>query len=185
MDDGVYNPLLLGTGAPFSQVPRHRLVDLNQASLFINNVELMLINQLVVSSAELPDGLVMLVHEGDVSMAMAVASVVVALEAEEDILALPTASLEVGGPDAIDCITGPDQVSVVTEDVRACLAGTMLLRWRIGVAREGSDKQIARLNGIRGGDGDVEPRRSQVRPGAVLPVRSRGLPKAGCRSQMR
>lgn len=61
-------------------------------------MELVLVYKLVVACAELSDGLVVLVKDGNVAMAMTVACIVVALEAEEDILTLPAGRLEVGCP---------------------------------------------------------------------------------------
>jgi hypothetical protein len=43
---------------PSLQIPGHRLIDLEQRSLLIDEMELMLIHELMVTSAELPNGLI-------------------------------------------------------------------------------------------------------------------------------
>lgn len=170
MNDGIYNPLLLWTGTPFLKISRHRLIDLDKPSLLIDDMELVLVHQLVIPSTQLTDRLIMLVHNGDVPVAMAVPSVVVTLKTEENVLSLPASSLEVGGPDAVQTIARPNKVAVVSEDVRTCLTWTMLFSRRVWVASKGSHKEISRFDLVRGRDGDVETRRCQVRTGAKLPV---------------
>ena len=82
LNNSVHNPLLLWICAPSGEIPRDWLVYLNQASFFIDNMELVLVNELVVSSTKLTDGLIMLVHESDVAMAMAIVGIVIAFKAE-------------------------------------------------------------------------------------------------------
>lgn len=85
----------------------------------------------MISSTKLPDSLVILVHKRDVSMSMAIAGIVVPLEAEDDIFALPSTGLEVGSPDTVDTVSGPDEVTVIAEDVGTGLARPVLLRGRV------------------------------------------------------
>lgn len=54
------------------------------------------VHQLVVPSAELTNRVIVLIHESNMSMTMAVARVVIAFEAKKDVLAVDAASLEVG-----------------------------------------------------------------------------------------
>jgi hypothetical protein len=131
LEDGIDNPLLICTRTPRCEIPRNRLVDLDKSSLLIHDLELMLVNQFVVSRAELTGGLVVLVQEGNVSVAMTIAGVVVALEAEEDFLALPSTSLEVGRPDRVAAVARLHKIAVVPEDVRTSLARAVLFRWSI------------------------------------------------------
>lgn len=170
MDDGVDDPLLLGAAAVGGQVARDGLVDLDEACFFVDDVELVLVDQLVVAGAQLADGLVVLVHDGDVAVAVAVAGIVVALEAEEDVLALPAGRLEVGRPDAVDAVAGPDQIAVIAEDVGASLARTVLLGWSIGVSGKRGDKKVPLFDVLGGWDRDVETGRRKVGAGAELPV---------------
>ena len=135
-------------------------------------MEFVLVNQLVVSGAQLTDGLVVLVHDGDVAVAVAITSVVVTLKAEQDVLALPAGSLEVGGPDAVDAVAGPDQVPVITEDVRAGLARAMLLAGRVGEPGERGHKEVPLSDVLGGRDADVQPGWRKVSTGAELPVGS-------------
>ena len=179
LDDGVDNPLLLWLGAPRSQVPDNGLIDLDQPCLLPDDVELVLVDQLVVPGPELPDRLVVLVQEGDVAVPVAVPGVVVALEAEQHVLPSPARRLEVGGPDAVDGVTRPDQVAVVAEDVGAGLAGAVLLGGGVREAGEGRDEEVAVLDVRGGGDGDVEARGREVASGAELPVREGGAEQQG------
>jgi hypothetical protein len=133
LKDCVDNPLLLGASTPSAQIPRHRLVDFNQACLLVDNGKLVLVNQLVVARTKLADGLVMLIKERDVTMAVSVASVVVAFEAVEHVFALPTAGLKVGSPDAVDAVARPHEVAVIAEDVWPRLMKTMLLSGGVGI----------------------------------------------------
>ena len=126
MEDGIDDPLLICAGTPFRQIPWNGLVDLDKPGLLIHDLELMLINQFVISCSELANGLVVLVQEGYVSVAMSIASVVIAFEAKEDVLTLPPTSLEVGRPDRVDAVARPHEIAVVLEDVRTSLARAVL-----------------------------------------------------------
>ena len=172
LDDGVDNPLLLRAASPSGQVAGNGLIDLDEASFFVDDVKLMLVDQLVVPSAQFADGLVVLVHDSDVAMAVAVAGIVVTFKAEQDVLALPASSLEVGRPDAVDAVARPDQVAVVTEDVGAGLARAVLLGGGVGVPGKGSHKEVPLFDILGRRDGDVQPGRRKVGPGAKLPVGS-------------
>lgn len=181
LNNRIHNPLLLRLRAPRRQIPRNRLIYLNQPRLLINNMKFMLINKLVVARAQLPYRLVMLVQKRDMPMPVAVPGVMVPLEAEQHIPAAPARRLEVGRPDAVDGVPAPNELAVVAEDVRPRLARAVLLRRRVREAREGRDEEVALLD-VRGRrDGDVEARRGEVRAGAVLPVRGReGGEERGC-----
>jgi hypothetical protein len=170
LDDGVDDPLLLGAAAPGGQVARDGLVDLDEACFFVDDVELVLVDQLVVAGAQLADGLVVLVHDGDVAVAVAVAGVVVALEAEQDVFAFPASRLEVGRPDAVDAVAGPDQVAVVAENVGTGLARTVLLRGSVRESGERGHEKVPVLDILGGRNADVQPGRRKVRPGTILPV---------------
>jgi hypothetical protein len=71
-------------------------------------MELMLVSELMVSSTQLTNSLVVLIHDSGVTMSMTISSIVVTLETEEHILALPLCSLEVGCPDGIYAVARPD-----------------------------------------------------------------------------
>src|SRR5271170_6833811 len=76
LEYGIDNPLLLGTTPELTQVPRHRLVHLKKASLLVGDTELMLVRDLVVSSPEFVDGVVMLIQDSDVAVAVTISGVV-------------------------------------------------------------------------------------------------------------
>src|SRR5690606_27438905 len=103
-------------------------IDLNQAGLLVNDMKLVFINQFVTASPQLPYGLVVLIHQSDMPMPMAIARIMVTFETEEDILATPACGLKVCSPDAINSIAGPNQVAIITKDVWPCLPRAMLLR---------------------------------------------------------
>ena len=170
LDDGVDDPLLLRAASPSAQVAGNGLVDLDQAGFFVDDVELVLVDQLVVASAQFADRLVVLVHDGDVAVAVAVAGVVVAFKAEQDVLALPASGLEIGRPDAVDAVAGPDQVAVVAEDVGAGLARAVLLGGGVGVSGKRSHKEVSLFDILGRRDRDVQPGRRKVGPGAELPI---------------
>jgi hypothetical protein len=69
LNNGIDDPLLVSTCSPSSQISGDWLINLNQPSLFVDNVELMFVNKLMVARPELSDSLVMLVHKRDVTMA--------------------------------------------------------------------------------------------------------------------
>jgi hypothetical protein len=127
LEDGIDNPLLIWTGTPLSEISGHRLVYLDETRLLIDNLELVLVNQFMVSSPELANSLIVLIQESHMSMAMPVSSIVIAFKAEENIFAFPSSGLEVGGPDGIDAVARPYKVAIVFEDIRARLARTVLL----------------------------------------------------------
>lgn len=167
LENGINDPLLLRTGTPLGKILGHGLVDLDEGGLFVDDMELMLVGQLVVSSTQLTDSFIVLIHDGGVTMPVSIGSVVVTLEAEQDIFALPAGHLEVGGPDGVVRVAGPDQFTVVTEDVRGWLTRTVDA---FRVAGKGAYEEIAFLYILSGGDGDVQPRGCQVRPRFELPV---------------
>lgn len=170
LDDGIDNPLLLGAAAPGGQVTRDGLVNLDEASIFVDDVELVLVDQLVVAGAQLANGLIVLVHDGDVAVSVAVAGIVVAFKAEQHVFALPAGGLEVGRPDAVDAVARPHQVAVITEDVGASLARTVLFGRSIRVPGKRGHKEVPLFDVLGGRDGDIETGRRQVGPGAELPV---------------
>lgn len=104
LEDSIDNPLLVWTGTPFSEISRHRLIDLDKASLLANDFEFVLVNQFVVPSTQFANCLVVLIQEGYMTMAVPVPGIVVTLKAEEYIFAFPSTSLKVGGPDRIDAV---------------------------------------------------------------------------------
>ena len=181
LNDGINDPLLVRASTPSTEVPSDGLVDLDEARLLIDNVEFVLVNQLVVSRTQLANGLVVLIHEGNVPMAVAVASVMVTLEAEENVLALPAAGLEVGGPNAVQRVARPDEIAIVPENVWSSLEGPMLLSRSVGLASKGGEKEISLLDIARGWNRDVQTRRRQVWAASKLPV-GRDMPKEHCRS---
>ncbi len=71
LEDCIDNPLLLSLRSEPAQISRHRLVNLNQPGLTIDHLELMLVRDLMSPRPQLTDGLIMVVHEGDMPMAMA------------------------------------------------------------------------------------------------------------------
>jgi len=170
LDDGVDDPLLFGLASPSREVAGDGLVDLDKTGFLVDDVELVLVDQLVVTGAQLADGLVVLVHDGDVAMTVTVSGVVVALEAEQDVFALPASSLEVGRPDAVDTIAGPDQVTIVAEDVGSGLARAMLLGGSVREPGKRGQKQVPLFDVLGRGDADVQPGRRKVGPGTKLPV---------------
>lgn len=99
LNDGIYDPLLLRTSSPLAQVPRNRLIDLDERGLFIDDVKLMLISQLVISGPELANRLVVLIEDRSVAVAMAVSGIMIPLKGEKHISSLPAALLEVRRPD--------------------------------------------------------------------------------------
>ena len=125
LDDGIHDPLLLRTRPPRGQIHRHRLVDLDEGGLLVDYVELMLVRDLVIASAQLTDCLIVLVQEGGVAMTMTIAGVVVTLKAKQHVLALPARHLEIGRPDRVVAVSGPDELAVIAEDIRRRLAGTV------------------------------------------------------------
>lgn len=180
LNHSVDNPLLLWATTPSSQITWYRLVDLDESSLLIVDVEFVLIGQLVIAGTKLADRLIMLIHEGGVTMTMAVSGIVVSFEAEQDILALPTTGLEVGGPDAVDTIAGPYEVASIREDIWTCLTRTVLGRRRVCNAREWRYEQIALLDLVCCWDGDVQAWRSQISPRLVVPVCQSRWDCGGC-----
>lgn len=108
MDDGIDDPLLFSAGTPSRQITSNRLIDLNQAGSLIDDMELVLIYQLMVTSSQFSDSLVMVVHYSDMAVTVAISRIMVTFKAKQDILTVPATSLEVGRPDAVDSIAGPD-----------------------------------------------------------------------------
>lgn len=58
----------------------------------------------MIACTQLADGLIVLVQKGYVAMTVTVPGIVVALKAKENVLALPSSSLEIGGPDRVDAV---------------------------------------------------------------------------------
>ena len=170
MEYGIHDPLLLRVGTPARQIRGNRLVDLNESRFLIDDVELMLVSQFMVTSAQFPNGLVVLVQDGGVSVTMPVASIMVALEGEENILAPPARLLEVSSPDGVVAVTRPDQFPVIAEDLRGSLAGAMHFPGFIREAREGGHEEISLVDIGGGGDSDVQLGRRQIRTRLKLPV---------------
>lgn len=100
----------------------------------------MLISKLVVTSSQLANGFVMLVQDSRMTVSMPISGIVIALEAKQYIFTNPSPSLKVSRPDGVVSIARPDQVAVVTEDIRRGLTGPVLLGGCVWVARKGRDK---------------------------------------------
>lgn len=160
LDNSIHDPLLLRRGTPRSQVDWDRLVNLDESGLLIDNMELMLISQLMITRPQLTDGLIMLIQDGSMSMTMSITSVMVSLEREENILTLPARRLEVRRPDRVVPVSRPDELAVVAENVRCRLTRAVLFTCGVCVPGEGSDEEIAFLDVRGSGDGDVQPGRS-------------------------
>lgn len=175
LEYGINDPLLLRTGTPLGKVLRHGLVDLDESGLLVDDMELMLVGQLVVSSTQFADGFIVLIHDGGMAVPVSVPGVVIALEAKQNIFTLPASHLEVGRPDRVVRVAGPDQLTVVAEDVRGRLERAV---GAFRVSRKGGNEEVALLYILSGGDGDVQPRGCQVGPRLELPV-SRGKRQAG------
>lgn len=103
LDDGIDDSLLVFTCAPRGQVSRDGLIDLDQARLLVDDMKLVLINQLMITGTQF-----------------------------SDVFTIPSAGLEVGCPDTVDAVSGPDEITVVPKDVRGCLTRAMLLSGRVG-----------------------------------------------------
>lgn len=68
LDDCIDNPLLLWLGPIGREVPGHWLIDLNQSCLLIHNVEFVLVDKLVIASAELSNRFIVLIQKGNVAV---------------------------------------------------------------------------------------------------------------------
>lgn len=169
LEDGIDNPLLLGATTPPTQVRGNRLVNLKQSRFFIDDMELMLIHQFMVTSTQLANRLIVLVQNGRMAMTMAISRVMVTLETEEDILAFPFGSLEIGRPDGVVGIARPNEFAIISEDVRSLLSGSVELG--LGpLARKRGDKEVTLVGVVGCGDGDVQTWRGQVCSRLELPV---------------
>ena len=157
LNHSIDNPLLFWPSSPSSQITRYRLVDLDKSMLLVRHMEFMLVGQLVIPSTKLSNGLVMMVQECCVSMTVSIASVMIAFKAEQDILAVPAASLEIGRPDAEVAIPRLDQIAVVAEDIRCRLTRGMLLRRSVRDPSEGGQEQVTTFDLIRSRNGDIQP----------------------------
>lgn len=133
----------------------------------------MLIDQLMITPPHLPNGLVPLIKEGNMPMSMPIPSIMITFKAKQYILSLPSPDLEISGPDTVDTVAGPDQIAIVAEDIRACLAGLVLLGGGIGVAGEWGDKEVARFYLGSCWYRDVQAWRRKVWSGSVLPISDR------------
>lgn len=184
MEHGIDDPLLLRRGTPGSEIHRNRLIDLDDRRFLINDVELMLVGELVVARPQFSNGFIMVVHDRSMAVTMTIARVMVSFEAEEDVFALPASLLEVGGPNGVISVARPDQLPIVSEDVRSRLTGSMHCPCVVQEPGERGDKDISLVHIWRGGDGNVQSRRSQVGPRLKLPVRCRqGQQRGGCDPQ--
>lgn len=77
LEDGVHNPLLIRLRSELGEIAWHGLINLDQGGLFVDYVEFMLVGDLVVASSQLANGLVVLIKEGDVAMAVSIERVVI------------------------------------------------------------------------------------------------------------
>ena len=156
----INDPLLLGTAPIRGQIIRHRMINLNQCRLLIDNDKFMLIRQPVVPGTQLANRLIMLVQKGRVAVSMAVCGIMATLEAEEDVLPFVPRRLEVGRPDGEVGESRPDQVARVRKNVRSGLLRPVVRA--LGVAGEGRDEQIALFHIGGRGDRNVQRGRGEV-----------------------
>ena len=103
----------------------------------------MFINQLMITPSQLPYGLIMLIKKRNMTVSMPIPRIMITLEAEQNVFTFPSSDLEVRAPDTVDAVAGPDQVAVVPDDVWACLAGLVLLGWRVRETGEGCNEEVA------------------------------------------
>lgn len=133
-------------------------------------MKLMLISQLVITRSKFPNRFIMLVQNGSMPMTMAVPRIVITFETEQHVLSVPLPGLEIGSPDRVDAVAGPDEIAVVAEDVWRGLTGTVLCSCGVRVACEGGDEEVAFLDVVGSWNGDVQHGRCQIRAGLELPV---------------
>lgn len=77
------------------------------------------------------------------AMPVAVSRIVIAFEARENLPTVPLDGQEVRRPDGVATIAAPDEVSVVTKDVRTCLSGSVLLVGGVLESGERGDKEVS------------------------------------------
>lgn len=104
------------------------------------------------------------------TVTVTIASVVITFKTEENIFAVPFGLLEVGGPDGVVAIPGPNQVAVITKNVWRSLAGAVHFAGRVRKASKRRNEEVALFHIICGRDCDIESRRGQVRTTLELPV---------------
>jgi hypothetical protein len=93
------------------------------------------------------------------TVSVTIAGIMITFKAEENIFALPLRRLEVGRPDGVDAVPGPNQIAIVAKNIGPRLTRTMLLSRSIGIPSERGYEKISFLNGTSCRDGDVEARR--------------------------
>lgn len=164
----IHDPLLLGASSISSKIPWHRMIDLNQPRLFVNNSELMLVCQAMVSSSQFQNCLVILIQESGMTMSMPVSSIMAPLKRVQDFLTLVSSGLKVCGPDGEICEATPNKITSVSEDIRSCLERAVAGTFR--ESGEWSYKEEALFNIACSGNGYVEGWRSEVRSRFVSPV---------------
>lgn len=180
LEDGVHDPLLFWAATPTTEINWDWLIDLEQSGLLINHMKLVLVHELVIARAELTNGLIALIEDGGMAMAMAICRVVVTLKAEQHVLALPTSGLEVGRPDGIVRVSRPDKLAVIAEDVWALLAWSVELRLS-PLTREGCYEEVPFLHVLGCRDRDVQSGWCKVCTRLELPVGS-SKRYQGCRA---
>lgn len=156
------NPLLLGAATPSPQVTSNRLVNLDESGFFIDDVKLVLVHKLMIARSEFSNRLIVIIQDGDVTVSMAIPRIMVPFKAKEDVFAPPTGGLEIGRPDAVNPIARPNQVAVITKDIRPGLSRPVLLGRSIWITSEGSNEQIPLFDISTCRDGDVQLWRSKV-----------------------
>ena len=126
LNDRIDNPLLILIGSVRREISRHRLINLYERGLTISGPELMLVANLVSSSSQFSRRLIVLVQERYMAVAVAIAWIVISLKASQDRRPFPMNGEKVRRPDTVVSITRPDEVAIVSENVRSSLARSML-----------------------------------------------------------
>jgi len=170
LEYSIHDPLLLWTNAPTRKVRWNGLINLNDGGFFVDDMELVLVHQLVIASTKLANRLVMSVHDGCMAMPMAITRVMVAFETEQNVFTLPSGSLKIGGPNGVVPIAGPDQVTIITEDIWRGLPRAMHLSGFIWKTCERGDEQVPLLDISRGWDSDIQAWRREIRTRPELPI---------------
>lgn len=94
----IHNPLLFSTSTIHGEIPWYWMVYLDEASLLIDNGELMFVRQSVVSRTEFQDCPIALIEKRGMPMSVTIGSIVVTFKGEQDVLAFVTTSLKVRRP---------------------------------------------------------------------------------------
>src|SRR6266536_5021931 len=118
------------------------MINLNQSSLFIDDVKLMLVHQSSITCSQFSDRLTMLIEKR--CMPMSIRSIVTSLERKQNVFSFVSCCLKIGSPDRKVGEAGPHELSGVGEDVLCGLEGAVTIT--IAVPGEGCNEEISRLN---------------------------------------